>query len=113
MHDEILGRYPSARLKVFAVWFDMLAGDSRQFLDTRALADPRVTNYWDEGKVTGRWFSDHVAGGDGKGITWDAYFLYGPDARWDQQPAPLVSSDGPVIGSTAELAGAIRPLLTA
>jgi hypothetical protein len=34
-----------------AVWFDMLAGDSRQLLDTRVLADPRVTYYWDEGKV--------------------------------------------------------------
>lgn len=110
MHDEILQKYPSARLKVLSVWFDMLPGDSRQFLDTRVLSDPRVTYYWDQDKVTGRWFSDHVTGG--KGVTWDAYFLYGPDARWDLSPEPLASSGGPVIGSTDDLMTAIRPFLS-
>jgi hypothetical protein len=46
VHNEILARYPKARLKVLAVWFDMLSGDSRQFLDTKVLGDPRVTYYW-------------------------------------------------------------------
>ncbi len=110
MHKEILDRYPSARLKVLAIWFDMLPGDSRQFLDTRVLGDPRVTYYWDEGKVAGRWFSDHVTGGSG--VTWDTYFLYGPDARWDGSPGPLVSADGPVIASADELMTAIRPYLS-
>lgn len=110
MRSQILERYPHARLKVLAVWFNMLVGDSRQLLDTRVLGDPRVTYYWDQDKVTGRWFSEHVT--DQAGITWDQYFLYGPDARWDSAPGPLVASDGPVIGSTNELMTAIRPLLT-
>lgn len=110
MHDEILDKYPSARLKVLAVWFNMLPGDSRQFLDTRVLGDPRVTYYWDQEKVTGRWFSDHVTGRSG--ITWDMYFLYGPDARWDELPGPLVSSEGDVISSTDQLMSAIRPFLS-
>ncbi len=112
MHDDILQRYPAARLKVYAVWFDMLTGDSRVFLDTRVLSDPRVTYYWDEGRVTGHWFSDHVNGSKGA-ITWDAYFLYGPEATWDQEPGPLLSaSDSAVIGSTDQLMAAIRPFLT-
>ncbi len=112
MHQEILAKFPSARLRVLAVWFDMLPGDSRQFLDTRALGDARVTYYWDEGKVTGRWLSENVTGGKG-GIVWDAYFLFGPAARWDQVPGPLVSSsDGAVIGSTDQLMSAIRPFLS-
>jgi hypothetical protein len=111
VHDDILAKYPAARLKVLAVWFDMLPGDSRQLLDTRVLADPRVTYYWDSGKLTGQWFTDHVT--HRKGITWDAYFLYGPNARWDRLPDPLVvaSSRGPVIGSTDALTAAIRPYL--
>ena len=110
MHDEILARYPTARLKVLAVWFDMLPADSRQLLDTRVLADPRVTYYWDAGKVTGQWFSDHVTAR--KGITWDAYFLYGPGALWDQKPGPLVSSSqASVIASTDRLTSAIQPYL--
>jgi hypothetical protein len=110
VHDEILQRYPSARLKVLAVWFDMLPGDSRQLLDTRVLSDPRVTYYWDEAKVAGRWFSAHVTGGTG--ITWDAYFLYGPDARWTQTPGPQLSSGGPVIGSSDDLRSALEPFLS-
>jgi hypothetical protein len=106
VHDDILQRYPSARLKVLAVWFDMLPGDSRQFLDTRVLSDPRVTYFWDEGRVAGRWYSDNVT--QNPGITWDHYFLYEPDARW---PATPVSHDGPVIGSTAELQSALGPYL--
>ena len=110
MHSQILDRYPKARIKVLAVWFNMLSGDSRQFLDARILGDPRVTYYWDQDKLTGRWFSQNVT--DQAGITWDRYFLYGPDARWDSSPGPLVSSHGPVIGSTGELMTAIRPYLS-
>jgi hypothetical protein len=97
-------------LRVFAIWFDMLRGDSRQFLDTRVLSDPRVTYYWDEGRIAGRWYSDHVT--HSSGITWDVYFLYGPEARWDLVPGPLVSSAGPVIGSTDELRSALGPFLS-
>lgn len=111
MHDEILQKYPTAHLKVLAVWFDMLPGDSRQLLDTRVLDDPRVTYYWDAGKLTGSWFSSHVT--HRLGITWDDYFLFGPDASWGQRPGPIVSTAvGPVIGSTGALTDAIRPYLT-
>lgn len=111
MRDEILQKHPTARLKVLAVWFDMLPGDSRQLLDTRVLADPRVTYYWDAGKVVGSWFTGHVT--HRAGITWDAYFLYGPDATWGQRPGRLVSASvGPVIGSTGALTSAIRPYVT-
>ncbi len=109
MHDEILRKHPSSALKVYAIWFDMLAGDSRQLLDTRILADPRVTNFWDQGKVVGRWYSDRLGRG---GVTWDAYFLYGPAARWDDAPSQLISaSDAAVIGSTDQLTTAIRQFL--
>jgi hypothetical protein len=111
VRNEILARYPKARLKVLAVWFNMLPGDSRQFLDTKVLGDPRVTYFWDEGKVVGRWFANQMSSGGE--ITWDAYFLYGPQARWDQAPGPLLSaSDGDVIGSTNQLMSAVRPFLS-
>jgi hypothetical protein len=43
---EILDRHPSAGLKVLAVWFNVVPGDSRRLLDTRVLSDPRVTYFW-------------------------------------------------------------------
>jgi hypothetical protein len=31
---------------------------------------------------------------------WDAYYLYGPNATWDQAPGPLVASGAPIIDNT-------------
>jgi hypothetical protein len=95
-------------VRVYAVWFDMLVGDSRDFVDRRVLNDPRVTNYYDPKKVVGSWFAEQDSGGGG--IVWDAYFLYGPDAMWSTGLGPLLSSGGPVIGASADLAAAFRNL---
>jgi hypothetical protein len=95
---------------VFVIWFNMLAGDSKLFVDLKLLNDRRVTNFWDENKLTGQWFSRHVTNAKG-GTTWDAYFLYGAQAHWDQQPGPLVDSGSPVIGATDQLHQSIDPLL--
>ena len=54
VRSEILQKYPASAVRVYVVWFDVLAGDSRQLVDTRVLNDPRVTNYYDgKGVVTG------------------------------------------------------------
>jgi hypothetical protein len=45
------------------------------------------------------------------GVTWDQFFLYGPDARWTDAPGPLLASGSPVIGSTSQLMSALRPFL--
>lgn len=95
---------------MFVIWFNMLPGDSKVFVDPKLLNDRRVTNFWDENKLTGRWFSDHVTNAKG-GTVWDAYFLYSGQARWDQQPGPLTGSGGPVIGATNELSQSIDALL--
>jgi len=89
----------------------VLPGDSRRLLDTRVLNDPRVSYFWDQEKVIGRWFSEHVT--NWRGLTWDAYFLYGPEARWNQQLGPLVSrsSASSVIAASSQLQQAIQPFL--
>ena len=109
MRTEILEKNQSARLKVFVAWFSMLPGDGRQLVDRRALGDRRVVNFWDEKRLTGRWFAQHVA--QEPGVTWDAYFLYGPGAVWSAEPGPLISWGGTVLASQDELARNLRPLL--
>ena len=106
MRSDILRKYPSSPVRVYVVWFDMLAGDSRQLVDTRVLNDSRVTNFYDPNKIVGAWFSEHLD--REKGIVWDAYFLYGSDATWAAEPGPLLSSGGTVIGSSADLATAFH-----
>lgn len=107
MRSNILRKYPDSSVRVYVVWFDMLPGDSRQLVDTRVLNDSRVTNYYDPNRTVGAWFADR--GGE-QGIVWDTYFLYGPDAKWTDEPAPLVSSGSSVIGSSGDLATAFQKL---
>lgn len=108
MRSNILEKYPSSDVRVFVVWFDMLPGDSRGLVDRKVLNDHRVANYYDPNHVVGSWFAEHT--GDA-GIVWDAYFLYGADASWTDEPGPLVSSGQTVIGSSEDLGVAFAKLV--
>ena len=109
MRSEILQKHASERLRLLVVWFDMLAGDGRQMTDRRLFSDPRAANFWDAGRVVGRWFASNVDGYEG--IAWDQYYLYGADAQWADKPSPLLSEGGPLIGSRGDLEAALTPLL--
>jgi hypothetical protein len=106
VHDEILAKNPTANLRVYAVWFDMLFGDSRGKWDGDGMADPRVVHYWDEQKSVGDWYSANVT--HRPGTTWDFYALYGPTAT---DLATPLDRGGTIIGAHAHLAASIHPLL--
>ena len=109
MHEEILKKNPSADLRVYAVWFNMVAGDSRSGWDGAGMNDPRVVHLWDEQKAVGDFFAAKVT--RTPGTAWDAYFLYGPDATWGSEPAPLVGNGRTIIARRAQLQEGIVPLL--
>ena len=44
-------------------------------------------------------------------VAWDAYHLYGPDARWNDVPEPLIGSGYTIYGKRKSLAAEIAPLL--
>jgi hypothetical protein len=110
VQHDILERHPAARLRVYALWTNKLFFDSRDRWDAAGLADPRVTHLWDGPDVVGRWLVEHAPGFDGG--DWDAYALFGPEARWTaaSPPAP-VSSGSTVVANRDRLARAILPLL--
>ena len=100
MQKELLERYPAADLRVYAVWFSMVPGDSRSEWPPELLTDARVQHYWDEEKAVGAWYAQRIASmrdrltpesewNDGK-VLWDAYLLYGADDRWDEAPSQLI-----------------------
>lgn len=89
----------------------MLPADSRNLVDRKVLNDRRVTNFYDADRLVGAWFANHSDGGDG--IVWDAYYLYATAATWADQPQPLLSSGGPVIESSSDLATAFAKLNSA
>jgi hypothetical protein len=104
-----LNQKPSDNLRVYAVWIAMLGGDSRDDWNGRSMPDPRVKNFWDGEYIVGRWFAKQVDGFDG--IAWDVYYLYGPDAVWEDLPSPLVSSGSTIYGERETLEKQMRALL--
>jgi hypothetical protein len=106
---DILQRHPDSDLKVYVVWFSMLAGDSRSGWDHCAVPDPRATNLWDQKQLASRTLGPAVEGAAPP--VWDAYLLYGPDARWGDEPPQPVSTGATIYGTRQRLEKAITPLL--
>ena len=73
------------------------------------MPDPRVMHFWDGDHVIGQWFAKEIDGYEG--ISWDTYYLYGPDATWEAVPSPLVDSGGTIYGERAVLKMQISRLL--
>ncbi|HEY3885479.1 MAG TPA: hypothetical protein VGL62_09755, partial [Vicinamibacterales bacterium] len=96
MQNELVTKYPKANLRVYAVWFNMYPGDARSKWPPDLLTDPRVIQRWDEPKAVGLWYAPYTASirqelASGSSwsngpILWDAYLLYGTDARWFDAP---------------------------
>jgi len=100
VQTELLQKYPKANLRVYAVWFNMLANDSRSKWPPNLLTDARVIDRWDEPKADGTWYGQRTSSirlqltpdskwGDGE-VLWDSFLLYGANARWDDVPTDLI-----------------------
>jgi hypothetical protein len=109
VQDQLLSQYSSASLRVYAVWLPMLWSDSREEWNGTTMSDPRVMHFWDAGLQAGRWFARQVDGYDG--ISWDVYYLYGPDAVWETVPVPLVDSGSTIYRERDKLEMKVRTQL--
>lgn len=99
MQEELLEKTGDKDLHVYAVWFSMYPTDRKENWPADVLTDRRVRHYWDEDKAVGRWYMQRIESmaearapessayaGD---VFWDAYFVYGPESRWDDLPSGL------------------------
>ena len=109
MQAQVLAKFPSDQLRVYAVWLPMLWSDARVMWNGTNMPDTRVIHYWDGDHVIGQWFAKEVDGYEG--IAWDAYYLYGPDATWETIPTPLIASGGTIYGERATLERQVGILL--
>jgi len=90
-------------LVVYAIWFEMVGGDSESKWPSELLTDPRVEHFWDAEKVVGGWYGEHVTAKAAGHVEWDAWFLYGADAAWEAGPAPLIDWGRTIVGTREEL----------
>jgi len=102
VQENILEPNPDADLIVYAVWFNVLATDHRSRWDDSLLTDDRVVHLWDEKREVGQWYAKQGIYPYGN-TAWDIYFLYGPDARWDESPEPTVSYGFTIIVQSQQL----------
>jgi len=108
VRENILDQEQSSDLRVYAVWLNQRSTDGRDEIDESILADSRVTQYWDGEGITGTYFAETDLGGLGyAGFVYDVYYVFGPDAAWADEPAPLAASGGPVLYKGDELLAAL------
>jgi hypothetical protein len=99
----------------------MYPTDRRENWPDDILTDPRVVHYWDEEKVIGRWYRQRMEemrgaraprtvglAGD---VLWDAYLVYGPEARWDEAPTGLRRWGRTILRTQDGLRDAVAALL--
>ena len=94
---------------MYVVWFNMLSGDSRSGWDSCAVSDPRTTNLWDQDRLISADLGPSVKGASPP--VWDAYLLYGPNARWDSAPPRPISTGTPIYETRGKLQDDVLPLL--
>ncbi len=111
MQKEILEAHPNTPITVIAIWFSMVKNDSRQGLAPDLLTDFRVLRRWDPDNVVGTWYGESLTRRNAPGTEWDAWFLYGPDATWDQAAKPITWGR-PVLATSPKLQEAFNTLLT-
>lgn len=103
----------AADVKVYAVWLPVLRSDGREEWDPGTMPDSRVEHFWDEDRLVGNWFLHAVTRRTTDRVEWDAFFLYGRDARWGMDPPPLVRWGRTILATRDELRAGLMELLGA
>ncbi len=112
VQKEILETRPDADLRVYAIYFEMVDGDrgaKSRVNPKELLDDPRVTMFWDDRKVAGRWFDENVTKlgareGDPGRIEWDCFALFSAGANWGEGRPDHVSWGRPLMQEAGRLA---------
>jgi len=101
VQNQVLAQLPSRQLRIYVVWLPMLWGDAREKWDGNTMPDPRVIHFWDGDRKVGEWFAEKVEGS--QGVSYNFYYLYGPDATWETLPSPLEGMGGNIYAEHQEL----------
>lgn len=101
-------------MRAIVVWLPMYPGDERAAWHPGLIDDARAAHLWDEHLVVGRWFAARrPPEGFRGGVAWDCFYVFGPAARWEDVPAPLVASGFPVVRHCGLLVSAVERVIAA
>lgn len=90
LQREWLERSEADDVAVYVVWVPRLGAGPHHVPGAMALMpDSRAIHFWDGDEVLGRRYRGDLVDRP-VGPLWDVYFLYGPEAEWDDGlPRPL------------------------
>jgi len=102
-------------MSVYVISTAMLFGDDQSDVSVHLISDPSATHYWDGKRLLGIWFAqqEKYKSETTGPIACDTYFLYGPTARRETIPEPLVTFGRTVIGKSKNIENNLNRLLTA
>ena len=99
-------------MQFYVVWLNQRSTDKADEIDATILEDPRVKQYWDGRGITGTYFAETDLGGLGySGFVYDVSYVFGPEAKWADQPDRPVGADVPVVSHVDQLLADIRSQL--
>ncbi len=88
IRSEIVGKLKDKRLGAFCIFIPMLASDGLKTAIEAAtkMTEAGISSFSDENRSLGKAYGETVKLPYGQKTAWDVYFLYGPNALWDQSP---------------------------
>jgi hypothetical protein len=99
----------------------MYPGDARTKWSSELLGDSRVTQYWDEPRIVGQTYLAQLPTilerrapqtmPPVDDALWDAFFVYAPDARWQDRPPMPVTWGYPIMVNRDTLASEVDRIL--
>lgn len=105
-------------LRIYVLWAPMLRSDAKERWREDLIQSADITHVWDQDRLVGKWFTENFKSCRSLGpIAWDAYYLFGPDAKWPEEsgihagPEHIVCGT-PVIKEKEALAEAIEVLIS-
>ena len=86
---QVLDTDPELDLKLYVVWNARPVGEPLLKPAAGLESDDRIAEFWDTEQLAGRWFASNL----GAGVhAFDAYYLFGPEARWGVEPPDQLST---------------------
>jgi len=84
---KTLKKVTDDRVRAYVVWLPIFGGDFHGEASklSRSFADRRVSYFTDAESLTGGLWERVLK--TERSIAWDVYMLYGPAAKWDEEPA--------------------------
>lgn len=88
MQKYVLDEIDDEGLEVFVVWGPMQGYETREHAEEAPafLPDPRSTHFWTTAHTCAEMFQKPLGLVDER--AWDTYMLFGPQARWQDEPPP-------------------------